>query len=393
VRYTGVTARGIISPIFRQGDNLIEETCQALLRASAAEGFSVQDGDIIAVTESVVARTQGNYATLDQMTADMAAKLGGGSVGIVFPILSRNRFSLILKAAAQSCKKLYVQLSYPSDEVGNALVSWETVDEKGINPYTDHFDEQGFRAMFGPTVHPFTGVDYIEYYKSLGDNVELLFSCDPTHILNYTDHVLCCDVHTRHRTARRLRRAGAQRVLTLDNILTESVLGSGYNPDYGLLGSNMATEQSVKLFPRDCQPVVEGIQARMMELTGKRVEVLIYGDGCFKDPVGGIWEFADPVVSPAFTSGLSGTPNELKIKYFADNQLSELTGDALADAMRQHILEKSEDLTGSLAAQGTTPRRYIDLIGSLSDLISGSGDRGTPIIHIQNYFTNYAVRR
>ena len=392
MRYTGVTARGIISPIFRQGDDLIEGVCGALIQASQAEGFAIQDGDILTVTESVVARTQGNYATRDQISTDVRNKFGGGELGIVFPILSRNRFSQLLSAFAEGCEKLYVQLSYPSDEVGNELISWDVLDEKGINPYVDHFDEQSFRDTFGSTTHPFTGVDYIDYYKSLGDNVEIHFSCDPTHILNYTSNVLCCDIHTRHRTARRLRAAGADRVLKLDEILIESVEGSGYNPEYGLLGSNLATDDSVKLFPRDSQPVVDAIQTRMRELTGKQIEVLVYGDGCFKDPVGGIWEFADPVVAPAFTNGLAGTPNEIKIKYFVDNELGSLDGEALDAAMRQRILEKDTELGDATAAQGTTPRRYVDLIGSLCDLVSGSGDRGTPVIHIQNYFTNYAAR-
>lgn len=392
MRYTGVTARGIISPIFRQGDDLVEGVCDALLQASTAEGFSIQDGDILTVTESIVARTQGNYATREQISTDIRNKFGGGELGIVFPILSRNRFSQLLSAFAEGCEKLYIQLSYPTDEVGNELISWDVLDEKGINPYIDHFDERSFRETFGSTTHPFTGVDYIEYYKSLADNVEIHFSSDPTHILNYTNNVLCCDIHTRNRTARRLRAAGAERVHKLDEILTRSVDGSGYNPEYGLLGSNLATDDSVKLFPRDSQPVVEAIQVRMHELTGKQVEVLVYGDGCFKDPVGGIWEFADPVVAPAYTDGLAGTPNEIKIKYFVDNELGELSGADLDDAMRQRILAKDLESGDTSAAQGTTPRRYVDLIGSLCDLVSGSGDRGTPVIHIQNYFTNYAAR-
>ena len=394
MRYTGVTARGIISPIFRQGDDLVDIVCDTILTASENEGFAIEDGDIIAVTESVVARTQGNYATCEQIAADIRNKFGGGTVGVIFPILSRNRFSVLLRSIAMGCSKLYVQLSYPSDEVGNALISYDMIDEKGVNPYSDSFDEAGFRAMFGNnTVHPFTGIDYIEYYKSLGDNIEIVFSNDPTYILNYTDNALCCDIHTRHRTKRLLAARGAKKVFALDDILSESVDGSGYNANFGLLGSNMATSDSVKLFPRDCDPVVQGIQAVIKARTGKTVEALIYGDGCFKDPVGGIWEFADPVVAPAFTSGLSGTPNELKIKYFADNEFSDLDGDALATAMRQRILEKENDLVGEIAAQGTTPRRYVDLIGSLCDLVSGSGDRGTPVIYIKGYFTNFAAEK
>ena len=393
MRYTGVTARGIVSPIFRQGDNLVETVCDTILTASENEGFAIDDSDIIAVTESIVARTQGNYATCEQIATDVKAKLGGESVGVVFPILSRNRFSVLLRSIAMGCKKLYVQLSYPSDEVGNGLISYDILDEKGVNPYSDSFNESEFRAMFGSTVHPFTGVDYIEYYKSLGTNIEIVFSNDPSYILKYTDNVLCCDIHTRRRTKRILAAKGAKRIFALDDILTESIDCSGFNSDYGLLGSNMATEDSVKLFPRDCDPIVQGIQAGIKARTGKNVEVLVYGDGCFKDPVGGIWEFADPVVAPAFTSGLAGTPNELKIKYFADNELSGLSGEELAAAMRQRILEKENNLVGEIAAQGTTPRRYVDLIGSLCDLVSGSGDRGTPVIYIKGYFTNFAAEK
>lgn len=391
MKYTGVTARGIVSPIFKQGDDLVSIACDTILEASRQEGFPIEDEDIIGITESVVARTFGNYATCEQIAADLRAKFGGGTLGIVFPILSRNRFSILLRAIAMSCEKLYIQLSYPSDEVGNALLSWDRLDEVGVNPYVDSFDEAGFRRVFGTdTVHPFTGVDYIEFYKSFGDNIELVFSNDPSYILNYAQNVLCCDIHTRRRTQRILQRRGANKVLALDEILTESVNGSGYNPEFGLLGSNMATEHSVKLFPRDAQPVVDSLAQRIFEKTGKKVEVLIYGDGCFKDPVGGIWEFADPVVSPAFTARLSGTPNELKMKYLADNQLQNLTSGEMADAMRREIKQKEQDLVGKMTAQGTTPRRYIDLIGSLCDLVSGSGDRGTPIIYIKGYFTNYA---
>lgn len=392
MKNTGVTARGIVSPIFKQGDDLISISCNTILEAAQKEGFPIENDDIIGITESVVARTYGNYATCEQIAADVRRKFGGGSLGVVFPILSRNRFSVLLRAIAMGCDKLYIQLSYPADEVGNALISWEQIDELGVNPYADSFDEEGFRKVFGNnTVHPFTGVDYIEFYKSFGDHIELVFSNDPAYILKYTKNVLCCDIHTRRRTQRILQSKGAEKVLALDEILTESVDGSGYNPDFGLLGSNMATEDRVKLFPRDAQPVVEGIQKRLRDITGKQVEVLIYGDGCFKDPVGGIWEFADPVVSPAFTPRLSGTPNEVKMKYLADNQLRGLAGEEMAEAMRREIKQKEQDLVGKMSAQGTTPRRYIDLIGSLCDLISGSGDRGTPIVYIKGYFTNFAT--
>lgn len=392
MKYTGVTARGIVSPIFKQGDDLISITCDTILEAASKEGFSIDHDDIVGITESVVARAYGNYASCKQIAADVRAKFGGGTLGVVFPILSRNRFSILLRAISMGCDKLVIQLSYPSDEVGNGLVSWDQLDDKGINPYVDSFDEKGFREIFGKdTVHPFTGVDYIDFYKSFGENIELVFSNDPAYILNYTENVLCCDIHTRRRTQRILTRKGGKKVLALDEILTASVDGSGYNPEYGLLGSNMATEDMVKLFPRDSQPVVDGIAQRLLELTGKNVEVLIYGDGCFKDPVGGIWEFADPVVSPAFTARLSGTPNEVKMKYLADNQLRGLAGEEMAEAMRREIKQKGQDLVGNMTAQGTTPRRYIDLIGSLCDLISGSGDRGTPIVYIKGYFTNYAT--
>ena len=392
MKYTGITSRGIVSPIFRAGDDIVSMTCDAIITAAAEEGFSIDDNDVIGMTESVVARTQSNYATCEQIAQDIRAKFGGEDIGIVFPILSRNRFFILLKAISMGCKKLYVQLSYPSDEVGNALISWDKLDEAGVNPYSDSFDEAGFRKIFGKdTVHPFTGVDYIEYYKSIGDNVEIIFSNDPAYMLNYTKNVLCCDIHTRKRTSRILKSKGAKTVYALDEILTQSIDGSGYNPQYGLLGSNMSTESTVKLFPRDCQPIVDGVQAQMKARTGKHVEVMVYGDGCFKDPVGGIWEFADPVVAPAFTAGLNGTPNELKMKYFADNQLKELSGEELAEEMRRQIKAKDQNLVGNMAAEGTTPRRYIDLIGSLCDLTSGSGDRGTPIIHIKGYFTNYAT--
>ncbi|MDL2219899.1 coenzyme F420-0:L-glutamate ligase, partial [Ruminococcaceae bacterium OttesenSCG-928-O06] len=388
MKYTGVTARGIVSPIFSQGDDLITMVCDALLAAAQNEGFAIDDDDIIGITESVVARTQGNYATCAQIAQDVRAKFGGGTLGLVFPILSRNRFSILLKAIAQGCEKLVVQLSYPADEVGNTLVGWDMLDAHDVDPWRDNFDEAAFRAIFGDEIlHPFTGVDYIEFYKSFGKHIDIVFSNDPAHILQFAQNVLCCDIHTRQRTKRILKAKGAAKVLGLDDILTTGVQGSGYNPEYGLLGSNMATEDSVKLFPRDCQAVVDGVCAQIEQRTGKSVQALIYGDGCFKDPVGGIWEFADPVVAPAYTEKLAGTPSELKIKYFADNQLRGLAGEELAAAMRRQVQEKDANLVGNMAAQGTTPRRYIDLVGSLCDLTSGSGDRGTPIIHIKNYFS------
>jgi F420-0:gamma-glutamyl ligase len=377
--------------MFRQGDELAGMICDTILRASKEEAFEIEDRDIIGITESVVARTQGNYATCGQIAADLRAKLGGEDMGIVFPILSRNRFSLLLKAIAMSCKKLYVQLSYPSDEVGNALVPLDALDEKQVNPYKDSFDEAGFRALFGSnTRHPFTGVDYIEFYKSFGEHIELVFSNDPAYLAGYTKNILCCDIHSRQRTRRMVKAAGAERVFCLSDILTAPVDGSGYNREYGLLGSNLSTSDTVKLFPRDCMALAGDIQNRLKQKTGKQVEVLIYGDGCFKDPVGGIWEFADPVVSPGYTGGLEGTPNELKMKYFADNELGALNGAALEEAMRQRIRQKDGNLIGEMASQGTTPRRYPDLIGSLCDLVSGSGDRGTPVVYIKGYFTNYA---
>jgi len=391
MRYTGVTSRGIIMPIFREGDDLVSMVRDGLLAAAENEGFQLQDRDVVGVTEAVVARTQGNYATITQIAQDVRAKLGGEEMGIVFPILSRNRFAIMLRALSMACTKLYVQLSFPGDEVGNRLISYEDMDRKGINPDTDSFDERGFRAIFGNnTVHPFTGVDYVSYYKSLGSNIEIVFSNDPRYILHYTKNVINCDIHTRRRTRRILAEAGAERIYSLDEIMTAPVDGSGYNEKYGLLGANKATEEKVKLFPRDCQTFVDKFQAALYEATGKKLEVMIYGDGGFKDPVGGIWELADPVVSPAFTEGLKGTPNELKMKYFADNELKDLSGEALAKAMKEKIREKDGDLKGDMNSQGTTPRQLTDLLGSLCDLTSGSGDRGTPVILIQNYFTNYA---
>ena len=392
MRYTGVTSRGIIMPIFRQGDDLVSLIRDNLIAAAENEGFQLQDRDVIGVTEAVVARTQGNYATVQQIAEDVRRKLGGEDMGIIFPIMSRNRFAIMLRAISMACKKLYVQLSFPSDEVGNRLISDDEMDRKGINPYTDSFDERGFRAIFGNnTVHPFTGIDYVNYYKSLGSNIEIVFSNDPRYILPYTKNVINCDIHTRVRTKRILKENGAERVFSLDDIMTEPVDGSGYNEKFGLLGANKATEEKVKLFPRDCQSFVDNLQKALYEATGKKLEVMIYGDGGFKDPVGGIWELADPVISPAFTDGLRGTPNELKMKYFADNELKDLSGQELMDAMREKIRAKDGDLKGAMNSQGTTPRQLTDLLGSLCDLTSGSGDRGTPVILIQNYVTNYAT--
>jgi F420-0:gamma-glutamyl ligase len=353
-------------------------------------GFTLGDGDIVGVTEAVVGRVQGNYASLAQISKDVRAKLGGETLGIVFPILSRNRFANLLAGIAGGCDKLYIQLSYPCGEVGNKLVELSVCDEKGANPYSDSFNESQFRAIFGmDTIHSFTGVDYIEYYKELAGNCEIIFSNDPRYILNYTKNVLCCDIHSRRRTQAIIQKAGAQRCLCLDDILNESVDGSGYS-EYGLLGSNKATNESVKLFPRDTKEFVLSLQAELRKRTGVTLEVMVYGDGCFKDPVGGIWEFADPVVSPAFTDGLAGTPNELKIKYIADNDFADLSGTELTESIRERIKNKQGNLVGNMASEGTTPRRIHDLVGSLCDLVSGSGDRGTPIVLVQNYFKNYA---
>ncbi len=392
MHYTGVTSRGIICPIFKEGDNLVAEIVKSVTDAAKGEGFEIKDKSIIGVTEAVVARTQGNYATTEQIAKDIRAKFGGEEMGIVFPILSRNRFAILLRSIAMGCKKLYVQLSYPSDEVGNSFITYDAIDKKGVNPYSDSFNEEEFRKVFGyETKHTFTGVDYIDYYKSLGDNIEIIFSNDPRYILNYTKNVLNCDIHTRFRTQRLLKAAGADKVYRMDEILTESVDGSGYNQQYGLLGSNKATEDKVKLFPRDCETFVKNLQAEMFKATGKHIECMIYGDGGFKDPVGGIWELADPVVSPAYTEGLQGKPNELKMKYFADNDLKDLSGDELKAAMKELIKSKDGDLKGNMQSQGTTPRQLTDLLGSLCDLTSGSGDRGTPVILIEGYFDNYAT--
>ena len=386
-------SRGIRCPIIRQGDDLAEIVTTSVLEAASAEGFSLRDRDVVCVTESVVARSQGNYATVGAIAKDVRTKTGGGTVGVIFPILSRNRFAICLRGIAAGCQKVVLMLSYPSDEVGNALVSLDRVDEAGINPYSDVLTLERYRSLFGYGVHEFTGVDYVAYYADLirecGAEVEILFANRPRTILEYTDTVITCDIHTRARTKRILREAGARVVLSLDDILDAPVDGSGCNEKYGLLGSNKATEETVKLFPRDCQGLVEDIQARLLSATGKHVEVMVYGDGAFKDPQGKIWELADPVVSPAFTEGLRGTPNELKLKYLADNDFAALSGEALRDAIKASIRAKDADLKGKMASEGTTPRQLTDLIGSLCDLTSGSGDKGTPVVLIQGYFDNY----
>lgn len=394
-RMVGTVSRGIRAPIIRSGDDLVEIVTASVLEAAADDGFSIRDRDIIAMTEAIVARSQGNYASVDDIAADVRAKLGGGTVGVIFPILSRNRFAICLRGIAKGCQKVVLVLSYPSDEVGNHLIDEDLMDEKGVDPYRDVLTLERYRALFGYRKHTFTGVDYVEYYAQLvresGAEVEILFANDPRAVLAYTKDVLACDIHTRARTKRLLKAAGAQRVCGLDDIMTAPVNGSGCNEKYGLLGSNKSTEDMVKLFPRDCQGLVEDIQARMLEQTGKHVEVMVYGDGAFKDPVGKIWELADPVVSPAYTPGLEGTPNELKLKYLADNDFAALSGEALRDAIKAEIRRKDGSLVGSMAAQGTTPRRLTDLIGSLCDLTSGSGDKGTPIVYIQGYFDNYTT--
>lgn len=392
MRYTGVKARGIIMPIFQEGDNLIQGIVDNVVKAAEEENFPLNDQDIIGVTEAVVARTQGNYATCQQIAKEVQAKFGGEDMGIVFPILSRNRFATLLKGIAMGASKLYVQLSYPSDEVGNQLVIQDLFDEKDIDPYVEDFTEEEFRKLFDKesTIHQFTGIDYIEYYKSLNPNIEIIFSNDPTHILKYTKNVLSCDIHTRMRTQGLIKKAGAEKSFRLDELLNAPVDGSGFNPEFGLLGCNKATEDKVKLFPRETQEFVEDLRDALKQATGKNMEVLVYGDGGFKDPVGGIWELADPVVSPAYTKGLEGTPNEIKIKYLADNDLSALSGDELLDAMKDQIRQKNGSLVGSMVSQGTTPRKLSDLVGSLCDLVSGSGDKGTPVVLIQDYFLNLA---
>ena len=391
-RKVGTISRGIRCPIIREGDDLVKITVDSVLEAAASEGYAMRDRDVVAVTESVVARAQGNYASVDDIASDVRAKLGGETVGVIFPILSRNRFAICLRGIARGCKKIVLMLSYPSDEVGNELVSLDQLDAAKINPYSDVLTLERYRELFGENRHPFTMVDYVQYYSDLireeGCDVEVILANDCRVILNYTKNVLTCDIHSRARSKRLLKEAGAQRVCGLDDIMTAPINGSGYNEQYGLLGSNKSTEDKVKLFPRECTDLVMAIQAQLLERTGKHVEVMVYGDGAFKDPVGKIWELADPVVSPAHTPGLVGTPNELKLKYLADNDFADLNGEELKTAIEDAIRAKG-DLAGSMASQGTTPRRLTDLIGSLCDLTSGSGDKGTPIIHIQGYFDNY----
>ena len=391
----GTVSRGVRAPIIRAGDDLVEIVTSSVLEAAADDGFKVRDRDIVAMTEAIVARAQGNYASVDNIADDVRAKLGGETVGVIFPILSRNRFAICLRGIAKGAKKIVLMLSYPSDEVGNHLITLDALDEKGIDPYRDVLDLKKYRELFGYGKHRFTGVDYVEYYEQLitecGAEAEIIFANDPRAVLSYTKNVINCDIHTRQRTKRLLRAAGAERVFGLDEIMTAPIDGSGYNENYGLLGSNKATEDTVKLFPRDCQDLVDTIQARIKEKTGKTVEVMVYGDGAFKDPVGKIWELADPVVSPAYTAGLEGTPNELKLKYLADNDFAALSGDELKEAIKTKIQEKDGNLVGNMISEGTTPRRLTDLIGSLCDLTSGSGDKGTPIVYIQGYFDNYTT--
>ncbi|GAE01143.1 F420-0 gamma-glutamyl ligase [Clostridium botulinum B str. Osaka05] len=392
-RVVGTVVRGLRCPIINEGDCIEDIVVDSVLKASDVEGFEINDKDVVTVTESVVARAQGNYATIDQIAKDVKSKFGDDTIGVIFPILSRNRFAICLRGIAKGAKKIVLMLSYPSDEVGNHLVDIDMLDEKGINPWSDVLTEKQFRDCFGEVKHTFTGVDYVEYYKSLieeyGVECEVIFSNNPKTILNYTKNVLTCDIHTRFRTKKILKNNGGEKIYSLDNILSSSVDGGGFNENYGLLGSNKSTEDTVKLFPRNCKPVVDNIQAKLKEKIGKNVEVMIYGDGAFKDPVGKIWELADPVVAPAYTKGLDGTPNEVKLKYLADNDFAHLKGDELKKAISEYIKNKEDDLVGSMASQGTTPRRLTDLIGSLSDLTSGSGDKGTPIIFIQGYFDNY----
>ena len=394
-RTIGTISRGVRAPIIRNGDNIAEIVTNCILEASREENIPVRDRDVVAMTEAIVARAQGNYATVDDIATDIRAKFGGETVAVILPILSRNRFSVCLTGIARGAKKIVLMLSYPSDEVGNHLVSLDKVDEMGVNPYSDVLTLEKYRELFGYEKHRFTGVDYVEFYEQLirseGADCEIIFANDPRAVLPYTKNVLTCDIHTRARSKRLLKAAGAEIVYGLDDILSESVNGSGYNKEYGLLGSNKATDEKVKLFPRDCRAVVEDIRARLYEATGKRVEVMVYGDGAFKDPVGKIWELADPVVSPAYTEGLEGTPNELKLKYLADNDFADLSGDALKDAIKERIVQKDGNLVGKMASEGTTPRQLTDLIGSLCDLTSGSGDKGTPIVWIQGYFDNYTT--
>ncbi|MEK3937159.1 coenzyme F420-0:L-glutamate ligase [Sporosarcina sp. FSL W7-1349] len=392
-RIVGTVSRGLRCPIINKGDNIEQIVVDSVLKASEVEGFSFNDRDIVSITESIVARAQGNYATVDDIAQDVQSKFEDDTIGVIFPILSRNRFSICLRGIAKGAKKIVLMLSYPSDEVGNHLVEIDHLDEKGVNPWTDVLTEKEFREHFGYNKHTFTGVDYIEYYKSIveeqGIECEVVFSNNAKTILQYTKSVLTCDIHTRNRTKRILKENGGEKIYSLDDILAESVNGSGYNEEFGLLGSNKATEDSIKLFPRDCQPIVDNIQQMLSDKTGKTIEVMVYGDGAFKDPVGKIWELADPVVSPAFTAGLNGTPNEIKLKYLADNNFADLRGDELKKAIADFIENKEDDLVGAMESQGTTPRKLTDLIGSLSDLTSGSGDKGTPIVFIQGYFDNY----
>ena len=392
-RKVGTVSRGIRCPIIRQGDNLVEIAVNSVLDAAKEENFELHDKDVVALTESIVARSQGNYANIKAIAKDIQNKFEDGVVGVIFPILSRNRFSILLRGIASGCKKVILMLSYPSDEVGNALLTYDQLDESGINPYSDVLSLEKYRELFGYKKHEFTGVDYIEYYQSIikeaGAEVEVIFANNPKEILKYTDSILTCDIHTRARTKRILKANGAKVVYGLDDILTSSIDGSGYNEKYGLLGSNKSTEETIKLFPRACQGLVEDIQKELLKRTGKHIEVMVYGDGAFKDPQGKIWELADPVVSPSFTSGLVGTPNEVKLKYLADNDFKDLSGDALKEAIKNSIKTKDNNLVGNMLSQGTTPRQLTDLIGSLCDLTSGSGDKGTPIILVQGYFDNY----
>ena len=392
-RKTGTISRGIRCPIIRKGDDMAKIVVDSVIEAAEAEGFALRDKDVVAITESVVARAQGNYASVDAIAKDIKEKLGGDTIGVIFPILSRNRFAICLRGIAKGAKKIVLMLNYPSDEVGNALVSLDQLDVAGVNPYSDVLTEEKYRELFGKNLHPFTGVDYVSYYRELiescGAEAEIIFANNPRVILDYTKNVLTCDIHTRVRTKRILLDAGAQRVIGLDDVMTESIDGSGFNPKYGLLGSNKSTEDTIKLFPQECFDLVEEIQAQFKDRCGKHIEVMVYGDGAFKDPVGKIWELADPVVSPAFTDGLIGTPNELKLKYLADNDFKDLSGEELKKAISESIKSKKDNLVGNMASQGTTPRQLTDLIGSLCDLTSGSGDKGTPVVLVQGYFDNY----
>lgn len=394
-RKIGTISRGVRCPIIREGDNLVDIVVNSVLEAAESEGYEIRNRDVVGLTESIVARAQGNYASVDDIAEDVRTKTGGETVGVILPILSRNRFSINLKGIARGCKKVVLMLSYPSDEVGNALLTYDQLDEAGINPYSDVLTLEKYRELFGANVHEFTGVDYVDFYSGIvkeeGAEVEVIFANQAKTILNYTDCVITCDIHTRVRTKRILKANGAKVVLGLDDILNAPVNGSGYNERYGLLGSNKATEDKIKLFPKECKDLVLDIQSSFLEKTGKLVEVMVYGDGAFKDPQGKIWELADPVVSPAFTDGLIGTPNEIKLKYLADNDFANLSGAELKDAISKSIKEKGDNLVGNMASQGTTPRQLTDLLGSLCDLTSGSGDKGTPIIHIQGYFDNYTT--